>query len=151
MVVRQPDCAAGTCPMCYANRKGRSAFKGHRYYRQITYTPYIERKWYMKRPETPKGKSGGSLVCVDPALTDRRPTVTEFMTCQVWDGGGKRTTSTLSISVQDDRVVVALNDRDLKRSVYLSADTLDGALDALEADLVKDQAEWRSWAGNKKK
>jgi hypothetical protein len=69
-----------------------------------------------------------------------------------WDDGQVREPSAITVRAEGTRFNVALNDRDAKASLYVTADTLDEALEALEAALKRPGADWRPWkAGTKRK
>lgn len=79
------------------------------------------------------------------------PHITEHLSATKYDDGSKREQSSLSVSVVDGAVAIALNDKDLSRSAYTLAASLEEALKLLEEALAADKAVWRPWKLGKKK
>jgi len=75
----------------------------------------------------------------------------EHLTATTWDDGSFRETSALSFFVEDGLVKCALNDKDLKRSLYMTGTTLEAVLEALEGQLEAGGGDWRLWHANKRK
>ncbi len=67
----------------------------------------------------------------------------DWLTMQCDDRGVKRSTSSMTVFVDEGLFKVVLNDKDTGRSLWVSNKTLWGALDALEAHLVAGTGEWR--------
>ena len=57
----------------------------------------------------------------------------------------------LSVFVEAGWVKVALNDKDQRRSCYVSSETLSSCLEALELGLAGNTVDWRAWNHNTKK
>ncbi len=145
-------CGIVNCPRCYANRKGRSSFAGHRYYR-AKYVPILP-YWshYVKRPTERPTTGDDGATTISSGCLGKLPLLVEHLGTQKYEDGSSRETSTLSVFTEDGGLRVALNDRDNRRSLYVSADSLEGCLKALEAMLADDRAAWRAWkTGGKKK
>lgn len=104
----------------------------------------------MKKPTAGKGKTGQAGSCPDAKLMKAYPTLVEYLVTVKWDDGSARERSTVTLFIEDGSVKLALNDRDLSRSLYVTADSLDEALGALEEALKDDSADWRAWKGRKK-
>jgi hypothetical protein len=51
---------------------------------------------------------------------------------------------TLLLFVEAGRLKGCLNDRDMARSVFVSAESLEGLLDAMETGLADETLEWRA-------
>lgn len=81
----------------------------------------------------------------------RFPRLLEHMSDESWEDGSARETSTLTLKVEAGRWNVALNDRCAKASGYVTADTMEGALEALETALEECRVDWRPWGGRKRK
>lgn len=107
----------------------------------------------MKRPENVAKASKGKGVasCPDADLVKRYPNLIEYLTVTEFEDGSSRERSVLSVFVEDGRVKVCLNDKELERSGYVSGDTLTGVLVALEKALATEGLEWRPWGGKKRK
>lgn len=87
--------------------------------------------------------------CAAGVMT-KLPIIWEYLCAAQYEDGTKRVPATLSVFVEDRVVKVALNDRDAERSLYLSGETLEEALKALEKHLGHDKPDWRRWAKKKK-
>lgn len=106
----------------------------------------------MKRPDKPDAASGspGSLAGED-AILRKCPTILMYMCDTKYDDGAEREPSALSICIRDGEVLLALNDKDAKQSIYTQAGTLSDALKLMEAALRDGKATWRPWKSGKKK
>lgn len=80
---------------------------------------------------------------IDPKFEERWPIVWAYLFQERYEGGGFRQTGTLLVFLDQGRMKVCLSDREGSRSLFRSAETLDGCLDALEACLVDDSADWK--------
>nr|CDL66643.1 unnamed protein product [uncultured bacterium] len=99
----------------------------------------------MKRPEqVPKGGLRREEFG-EKSWERKHPALMEFLLDETYDDGSPRQTSTISLFVEDGTFKAALNDRDLRRSLYVAAATVLGTLDAIEAALGNGTATWRSW------
>ena len=104
----------------------------------------------MKRPnEIPTTRPEGTWP--DEKWIETYPTICEHLGDATWDDGKPRTPSTISLSCQEGRIVVALNDKEMHKSLYRSGESVEEALRAIEKALVDPGADWRAWYGNKKK
>jgi len=82
-------------------------------------------------------------------LTTFAPTVCEWLTSAHYDDGELRETSTIGLFVDCGVLKLCLNDRDLCRTLYVTSDSLEGALEALEKALRGGTPDWRPWKGKK--
>lgn len=106
----------------------------------------------MKRPETRvQGKGGGAPPNVDEAWVKKYPTILSFLCDETYDDGGPRELAALSISIREGDFLLALNDKDLKQSVYTQAHSLTDGLKLMEEALRDGKAQWRPWKAGKKK
>lgn len=71
------------------------------------------------------------------------PATWEYLTLETHDDGESRELSMMLVLVEDGRFKVALQDREEGRSLWVTADTLDGALEALETALQDGRGDWR--------
>lgn len=71
------------------------------------------------------------------------PRLVEYLEEVKWDDGSKRETSTLMLLVEDGWLKACLNDRAMGCSLWVTADTVEAALDALEGHLERGDGEWR--------
>lgn len=75
----------------------------------------------------------------------RFPGLSEFLGATVYGDGTDRLQGTISIFVADGKWKGSLNDRDQELSLYVTANDLVKLLDVLEAAVVKEEGDWRSW------
>lgn len=140
------------CLLCYTNVTRGPAYPGHIGW--VSPRLYVRpfESYVMKRPEGKvAGARSGGGVCSDEQLVKRYPTIMLYLTDAVYDDGGAREVSALSVSVRDGQVALALNDKDLKQSLYTQAETLPEAMKLMEGALVSGTGEWRPWKAGKKK
>lgn len=104
----------------------------------------------MKRPDTPVAGAGGGDF-PDEKWKTGLPTLVEYMTSEKWDDGKERELSSVAIKFQDGLVLAVLNDPEMRRGLYVTGDTVEKALKALERNASDPKADWRQWGGNKKK
>lgn len=106
----------------------------------------------MKRPE---GKVAGATSkaghCNDDQFVEQYPNIVMYMTDDQFDDGAARERSALSVSVRDGDILIALNDKELKQSLYTQAETLRDALRLMEGALQDGVGQWRPWKAGKKK
>lgn len=99
----------------------------------------------MKRPSQESLAAHANTGCPDADFLRKWPSIAEYLTCTVWEGGKARLPSTLTVSMAEGMVQIALNDKDLSRSVYTTAGTLEEALDLLDGTLHEGHVPWRAW------
>jgi len=106
----------------------------------------------MKRPDAVTSVSSptGNPLEADKWL-GKFEQVSEYLVTTTWEDGTPREPSALSVSVSDGMLLLALNDKDLKQSIYTSAETLQDALKLLEDALRTSRASWRPWKQGKRK
>jgi hypothetical protein len=106
----------------------------------------------MKRPDPATAEApGGPAQFPDDRWVKSMPLLCEYLASDAWDDGKPREQSTVSIKCQDGRVLAVLNDLEMRRSLYVSAETVEGALKALEKHLGSSLADWRAWKGPARK
>jgi len=120
------------------------------YFCKKTYLTTYRTEEMKKRESTPAGEVARAAVA-DPSMEKKFPRVWEYMTLLHFDDGTARDLSKLSIFVENGKVKCALNDPAERASLYVAADTLEGALKALEATLGQENPEWRAWNHSTKK
>lgn len=105
----------------------------------------------MKRPDAPTPR----LIVVgsfpEKSWEAKHPEIMAFLTDVSYDDGTPRELSTVALFTEDGAFKVALNDKDMKRSLYVSGDSAMTALDALEAVLKRGGGDWRAWNQRTKK
>lgn len=105
----------------------------------------------MKKPDTEERANRSATGCTDAKFQGKYPTIVEYLISAAWEDGSPRELSALSISCRDGCVALAMNDKELKQSLYTLAGTLEEALKLMEGALVSGAGEWRSWKAGKKK
>ncbi len=99
----------------------------------------------MKKPENASVEKAGKKISTDEGFGKKFPTLLEYMTTTKWEDGTAREVSKLSIFIEDGLFKCAVNDTDLKRSLYVSGETFEGALRAAEKAIQDTNADWRQW------
>lgn len=77
------------------------------------------------------------------------PDVWDYLTALVYPDGGRRQSSTLLLCCEDGCVKACLNDRDQSRSLWVSGESLETALEALQRALESGTASWRLYQQSK--
>ena len=98
----------------------------------------------MKKPAS--AIPNGNVLANSEFLAKERtrwPNLVEYLSQTKWDDGSARETSTLMLLVEDGMLKACINDRALGRSLWVAADELNVALDALEGHLESGQGDWR--------
>lgn len=109
-------------------------------------------KWVRKAVADETQSREKASVQADQWAIDH-PALWEYLTIDQHEDGSERTTSMLNVFCESGLVKVALQDREVGRSLWASAQGLPGALMALEMMLQSGQGEWRQsrQAGSKGK
>lgn len=97
---------------------------------------------FIKRSLGRVSKHATGLKCGDKEGAKRWPAIIEFLTCDAIDGV-PRQTATMTVFFNQNGFTCFFRDREEDMSLPMSADTLLGLLDALEANLVSDRPNWR--------
>jgi len=105
----------------------------------------------MKRPDPSQAASIATNGFSDEAWAKKYPSIVEHLVCGAYDDGTPRELSSLTISASDGQLQLALNDKEMRRSLYTSAGTLPEALQLMERALVSGTCPWRPWQGGKRK
>jgi len=105
----------------------------------------------MKRPVEVSKKTSKTLPVSDQRFAEEYPTIVEYLSTTRYEDGSERLPSALSIFMEDGLMKVACNDKDVKRSLYASGQTLSEALAALDAALASPSPAWRAWNAGKRK
>jgi hypothetical protein len=71
------------------------------------------------------------------------PAVTSMVVCESFPDGSPRATSSVTLFWHDGSLKACLNDKDADLTAWVSADTLEGLLEALEKGLQVDGLDWR--------
>lgn len=97
----------------------------------------------MKRPV---GSAEGEVPLVefeDKSFQGRFPTLYEYLTCDKWEDGTARATSTLLLFLDAGILKGCINDRAMSRSLFVGGSTLQSLLEAAEEALRAENPGWR--------
>jgi hypothetical protein len=140
--VRVGKCREG-CPFCYENARGRANHRGHFGYRVERVHLHWRVTMALKKPSaSPTPAKAVDIIIWEEALPGL-PLLGEFMFSAVYDDDSPRQLPTLMLFLHEGRLTAALNDRDQLRTAFVSGDSLDGVLEALEGGLAGDSLGWR--------
>lgn len=94
-----------------------------------------------KRPAPdPEKIPAGQIIARESSMW---PAVVSMLTSESWPDGSKRVPSSLTLFWHDGSLKACLNDKDADVTAWVSADTLEGLLEALEVGLQGDRLDWR--------
>lgn len=109
----------------------------------------------LTRPEESKVIAGEpSEPFPDPEWQGCFPTVCEYCTTDRYADGSARERSSLTVRVQEGKLLVVLSDPTVTRSLYRVGQTVELAVLAIEEALTGNTADWRRWKqdfGSKRK
>jgi len=105
----------------------------------------------MKREVTEAREASKGQLPADPWLLNNCPSLVEHMVDVTYDDGALRETSTLTVFIDAGVLKIGLNDRDNRRTLYVSGPDLGAALESLERALKAQTPDWRPWKGADKK
>jgi hypothetical protein len=91
-----------------------------------------------------------SHAATDKEFAKDHPAICEFMTLRKDDSGTIRKTSSLLIFCEDGQWKACLSEREEELTLWASADSLAGLLEALEATLQSPTPQWRTSSGKRK-
>lgn len=96
----------------------------------------------LKRPMV--SGAGGVLPVQDSGvIAERWPNLREWVRADVWPDGGKRVPGSVLLVTGDGVFKAMLKDADQGLVCWLSADTLEGLFDRIQAVLEDGSGEWR--------
>lgn len=104
----------------------------------------------MQRPARSNGSQSGGWRREDDDVFIDYPLLAAYLVDTKYDDGGPREPSALVLSIQDGQAHVALNDKDLKQSLYAAAGGFLEAMRILEEALAAGSGRWRPWKFGKK-
>lgn len=133
----------GWCGYCYSARRGRAGHPGQR--RQNSPVRALtELEWIMamSRPKDNARETAGRQV-VDEVLKGWLPDLHAFLTEQEWEDKKKRVTGTIMVMCEDGLWKAWVHDRDLKVTGWVSNESWEGLLEALNRALGSNSIEWR--------
>lgn len=101
----------------------------------------------ISKPSGSGGGGGRSAAPLGGWLKELTPTLLEYLSETQYDDGSPRQTATLTVFVETGVVKLCLNDRDLGRTAWVTSDSLENAIAAMEGRLADGSADWRSTSG----
>jgi len=112
-----------------------------------------KKKWrpFVKKPITPTENKKQKGQVSDKEFKQKYPTIVEWMTDLCYDDKSPREASKVSIWIEDGRCKLSFSDPTPRRSCYLTAESFEDALQALEDGLKADSLDWRGWNAKTRK
>jgi len=143
---------AGFCLLCLLVKIRRRSFVGHAGLRMGDVYPVSVEDATVRKPDARKEEVQDVAICAEncPVL-GVRPKISEYLVTTAYEDGTPRKRSTLKISFEEGKVKLALDDHDLKQSIYTVADNMIEGLDMMESALQSDAARWYVWGKHKQK
>jgi hypothetical protein len=137
------SCCPPGCLLCYANRRGRSNYKGHWGFRR----PPVMRKdnvmSILRRASSSPVDTDGLIFWPGPEGSEAYPALHEFLLMDKWDDGNERVTGTIILFLDGNRIKLMLNDKDCGRVGVVSGRSVYECLEAADAALEDDAVDWR--------
>jgi len=138
-----PQGCSSSCPLCYANIRGRSNYKNHRGYIKPHKWRWFPLASYV-RPPSPDGKGDGAInLWPDSAFVRDYPALAEFMSMDRWDDGTAREPTTLLLFASDGRLKACVNDKACNRVAFITGVDLQEVLRLIECGLETNTLDWR--------
>ena len=97
----------------------------------------------MPRPKV-DGRAQVDAPMCDEVLRGWLPHVHDHLAEQEWEDGKKRVTSTLLLFCEAGMWKARLNDRSAKISAWVSGESWEALLEAIERGLAAESLEWRA-------
>jgi hypothetical protein len=133
------------CPFCYANKKGRSNYPGHRFYRAGPRLKPLYLELNMKREAAVAKIPKGEWHCPDPLILKNYPSLAQGLSDTFWEDGKPRIPWTLTIRFDPETVNLCVNDKEGSKGAYTTGETLSEALQLVEQAIVQGTLSWRKW------
>lgn len=133
----------GWCGECYANVRGRAAYKGHRSYRPRVIPQGEGVMSVLRRRDAAGGGNSVNGVVSKCALAATHPGLFEFITADCYGPGEPRVPGTVLVFVDSGLLKACLSDRDQGLVAFVSGASLQALLRAIEDGLRGDNLDWR--------
>lgn len=91
--------------------------------------------------------SAGTAPPADPKFAEGNPATWEYLSMAVDEAGHQLRRMTITIFVEGGAWKASCNDRDNRRTGWVSSSTFVGLWKAIEAGLASDKLDWRSQEG----
>jgi hypothetical protein len=98
----------------------------------------------MKKPDLKVNGAKKEPLLNDSDFTAMLPNLCEYLITTQYEDGTTRQTSTLLIFVDEGVLKLCLNDREVGRTCFVTAETFEAALKALDSGLKDDTVDWRT-------
>lgn len=120
------------------------------------YTEDLTIKYYreldeMKRYNAAEQKKGGKWSPSKDSFLVKRPHLDAMLTDAFWDDGSQRDTCSLTVRIGTGSAMLSLNDQENEQSITTNGESVEDALDRLEAYLSVGNPTWRAWKNKKRK
>lgn len=99
---------------------------------------------YLRKPTADPGQVPELKLAEGDLFWGRWPAVVEHLTQTVWEDGSPRELSSVTLFVEGPVVKACLSSKATGEVVFVSGNSCEAALDALEAGLEGGGLDWRS-------
>lgn len=141
-----------TCPLCIRNRSKGSTYPNHRgYVAPAQVRVYSNKETIMQRPTETQAKAMSDGKFPDELWQGEYPLICQYLTTTRWEDGSDREPSALAISLREEGIQLALNDKALRQSAYTTAGSVEEAMGLMEGALTNGRDIWRAWNNGKKR
>lgn len=131
------------CGYCYENLRRRANHKHHRWYRTpkriVTGEDEMSMIKRSPKPGTTKGEPGAP----SDGWLEFYAGLQEFLTMTAWEDGAVRQTGTLMLLAEGGLWKLWIHDRDGKRSVWISGQSVEAVTQKAEDIVQGGPADWR--------
>lgn len=136
-------CVNAWCGLCYENIRRRANHKHHRAYRVPKRVVAEDGDMSMIKRAAKGGAIKGEPAAPSDGWLEFYPGIQEFLSMTAWEDNAVRVTGTLMLVAEAGLWKLWLHDRDGKRSVWLSGQTLESVAQAAEDVVQGGLADWR--------
>lgn len=127
------------CGMCYSNLKGRSNYEGHAGYRAPKQKVFCIMGFVDDRRGSRGPGGGGDKPMSLADFGADYPRLFEMFTVTEYEDGTSRDTSSISVFYDEGRLKLCLNDKQEGFSAFVTANSVEEGLLALEVGLEEDR------------
>jgi len=137
------------CLLCYLGKKRQIHIPGHRGPSAPKKPTLPTRSVIMKRMQPrPKDKPANQPPLDQETFKDF-PLLSDHLADTLWDDGGLREPSKLTLTISEGRVLLCLSDQEANAGMFANGETLWEALTALEDGLAGQNGcrwvKWKKW------
>lgn len=98
---------------------------------------------FKSKPERQSEKSATPVLVLTESVVSLYPTLIEYMTVDAYDDGAARETTTLTIFAEEGGLKACVKDREGDRVAFVTGDSFEAILGAVERGLADDSLDWR--------